>query len=117
MAAKINITRFKGDTYQVILHIKNPDRTPFDLTGRSFTLSVIAGKDKGTTSYLLQSTGTSIGDPAEGVLGFPLTPEQVAHVGSYDYDVEMTDTDGTVKTIAHGAWLFIQDVTQSPLGL
>jgi hypothetical protein len=112
MAAKITITRFKGDTYQVVLNIKNPDRTPFDLAGRSFTLSVTAGRDKGTTSYLLQSIGAPIGDPAEGALGFPLTAEQVAHVGSYDYDVEMTDTDGTVKTIAHGTWLFIQDVTQ-----
>jgi hypothetical protein len=112
MAAKINITRFRGDTYQVVLNIKNPDRTPFDLTGRSFTLSVIAGRDKGSASYLLQSTGASIGDPSEGVLGFPLTAEQVAHAGSYEYDVEMVDMDGTVKTIAHGTWLFIQDVTQ-----
>lgn len=117
MAAKINITRFKGDTYQVVLNIKNPDRTPFDLSSRSFTLSVIAGREKGSSNYLLQSTGAPIGDPAEGALGFPLTPEQVAHVGSYEYDVEMTDTDGTAKTIAHGAWLFLQDVTQSPLGM
>ena len=112
MAAKINITRFKGDTYQVVLNVKNPDRTPFDLTGRSFKLSVIAGRDKGSTSYLLQSTGADLGDPTQGAIGFPLTPEQVAHVGSYEYDVEMTDTDGTVKTIAHGVWLFVQDVTQ-----
>lgn len=71
MAAKITITRFKGDTYQVAMDIKNPDRTPFYFTGRSFTLPVIAGRDKGTTSYLLQSTGAPIAAPTEGPLVSP----------------------------------------------
>src|SRR5574343_464636 len=102
-----NITRFRGDTKPLVLRLSK-NNVPLDVTGCSFMLSAIVPANKGTADYAFQSEGVVDGSS----VSFEFAAEDVAVVGTYDYDVEMTDADGKISTIVSGKWALIQDVTQ-----
>ncbi len=110
MPTKLEIKRFRGDTYGLTLRLTQ-NSMPLDLTGKTFKLSAIMPAKKGTSDYAFQVDGTAVGSPAAGIIDFALTDQMAASTGVFDYDVQMTDS-GKKRTILYGQLIFVQDVTQ-----
>jgi hypothetical protein len=109
MAAKVNITRFRGDTDPLVF-ILTKDKLPLDLTGSTFTLSVSTISDPLTADYVVQLNGVS-SLPLTGKVSFTPTDVQMDIVGDYFYDVEMV-SGTSKKTIVTGKLKMVQDITK-----
>jgi hypothetical protein len=109
MAAKVEITRFRGDTDPMVFTFSK-NKVPLDLTGSSFILSVSADQTPTTPTYLMQVIG-AVGDPLLGTVTFTPLAIDVDFVGNYFYDVEMTN-GLSVKTVVSGKFKMIQDITK-----
>ncbi len=109
MPTKLEIKRFRGDTYGLTLKLTQNGQT-LDLTGKTFKLSAIVSAKKGTSEYAFQVDGAAVGAPTAGIIDFAFTDQMAASIGVYEYDVEMTDS-GKKRTILYGQLIFVQDVT------
>jgi hypothetical protein len=105
---KINISRFKGDTYRIAFKLTS-NRLPMDLTDKILTMSAIEASRMGTDDYLFQVEGVPIGLAADGLIGFTLSPEQAGQKGTFLYGVKM-ESGETSRTIFHGNITFEQDI-------
>lgn len=108
-----DITRKRGDTYADQFTIKSETTgAAIDITGYSFLLTVDPAKTPAdATNNLFQLTGT-ITDGANGVVEFAPNATQADNVGSYYYDVQLTDGAGRIRTFDSGKYKFVQDVTK-----
>lgn len=115
----IDIIRFRGDTYDQIFSLNTLSEEIFDLTDCTATLTVTEISKKGVLNelgeyeYVFQSIGSSVGEPVDGVLGFPIKESDVVLEGIYEYDVEIVDSDGKKKTPISGKWKLFSDVNRS----
>lgn len=109
MAAKVAITRFRGDTDPLVF-ILTKDKLPLDLTGTTFTLSVSTVSDPTTPEYVIQLTGV-VTEPLIGKVIFTPTAIQMDFVGDYFYDVEMV-SGLSKKTVVTGKFKMVQDITK-----
>jgi len=109
MAAKVSITRFRGDTDPLVFNLTK-DSIPLNITGSTFILSVCKVPDPIIPDYTFQITGV-ITSPTGGVVSFTPLIGNVDLVGTYYYDVQMT-TGSVVKTIVTGKITFGQDITK-----
>lgn len=50
--------------------------------------------------------------PGDGEAEFTFTDYEADHVGTYWYDVQLTDASGTVYTLAKGRLIYRQDITK-----
>jgi hypothetical protein len=63
------------------------------------------------TNNVYQLTGTIVDAPA-GKVEFAPDANQADQLGSYYYDVQMTDGAGRIRTIITGKYKYVQDITK-----
>ena len=93
MTATLNLTRTRGDTYPIKLTINNPDGTPMDLTGKQCLMTVNSEEDPPDASTQLFQIAGTVTDAAAGKVEFTLSSEQADNVGTFYYDVEVSDAE------------------------
>lgn len=105
------ITRFRGDTNAIEVTVEDSSGDAVDITGYSFTLSVSASSEPDGLTPLFSVSG-SIASAVAGTVTFTPSAANTDHVGSYWYDIQMTDAGGLITTILEGPFILKQDVTQ-----
>lgn len=107
-----DLTRSRGDTYADIILVVDSAGAAVDITGFNFLLTLDTSKAPvDSSNNLYQLTGT-ITSAAGGRVEFAPTALQADLVGSYFYDVQMTDSAGRIRTIASGKYKYVQDITK-----
>lgn len=119
---KLDLEIVRGDDFgPVLCEIRNPDGTPMDLTGCTFSGHV---RNQVNASTILASFIFVIVDAALGKYSFELTAAATALIpggpatpqdpsaGKHVYDHQMTDSLGRVTTRRQGALIVVGDVTR-----
>ena len=108
-----DIKRKRGDTYgNEFQVISETTGLPIDISGYSFVLTVDPQDDPaGSGNNVFQLTGT-ITDAANGLVEFAPNATQADNLGSWFYDVQMTDGSGRIRTILDGRYIVVQDITK-----
>jgi hypothetical protein len=83
----------------------------YDLTSHSLIFSVSTEEKPTTASYVFQSVGV-IDDATAGTAHFPLSESDTDLIGTFYYDVEITDGAGLKRTPSKGKIIFTQDITK-----
>jgi hypothetical protein len=109
----IDITRKRGDTKADVFSLTNPETwEPANLTGCSLRLVVDSRRepdDETTQEYEIVGV---VEDPLSGKVSFAPTLEQADLVGTYFYEVELTDAFGGVLTPVGGKYVYQQDIAK-----
>ena len=107
-----DIERKRGDTYPVELTVTDSAGTAIDITSYTFLLTVDPEKaPTADTNNLFQLTGV-ITDATGGVVTFTPTASNTDAVGTYYYDIQMTDSGGLISTLDSGKFKLVQDITK-----
>ncbi len=108
----MQITRTRGDTYADEFVIRDKETwEPVNLAGCQFKLTVDSmpsPTDTATMKYQL----TGVVTPLEGKVLCAPTASQANLVGTYYFDLEMTDATGKVRTVVNGTYIYTQDITK-----
>lgn len=109
MAIKANIVIDQGSSFSTSIDLTDTDNNVIDLTG--FT-GVAQMRKHYTSSNSVPFTVTV--SAAEGTLSLALTANATANIvaGRYVYDVELTDSYGTVSRIVEGIVTVTPNVTR-----
>ena len=95
--SRISIT--KGDTYNFTVTVKDSNGVIFDLTGYNMVLTVKDDISVADSAAVITSMAT-IASPTSGIGAFTLTPSDTdVTVGSYSYDIQISDGANNVYTI------------------
>ena len=106
------ITRKVNDSHPVKITVIDKDTGEvIPLTTEGFVLSVSPELDPDQTTVSFTSDGT-ITDGPNGKVSFPIDSADVAVRGEYYYDVVMTNTDSTTRTILEGSFILEQRIGQ-----
>lgn len=110
-------THYRGDglnQFNIVLTLK--DGTAIDLTGAKVLMQLKIGvanapawtfsSEEGGDTLVTIHTGT------DGVISFPEMEAWELKAGVYDYDLEVTDASGFIRTYLRGKWAVNQDVTR-----
>jgi hypothetical protein len=107
------ITRRRGDTYADVFVIKSKTTGEvIPLAGCSFLMTLDSVNAPGSNvgnEYQLAGV-VVLGSPDQ--VEFAPSPEQANRVGSYFYDIQMTDATGRIRTIVHDNYIYKQDITK-----
>lgn len=113
-AAKLNITRYRGDTWTLELILRDTKtKLPRDITGYSYLLTVNSNRAPvDISTQVVQFVGVVPGG-SDGKIQFPCTLAQADQVPSvYKFDVQETDTSDKDRTIIVGNYSVPQDITK-----
>ena len=111
--AKTSISMYRGDSYPITFTLKDSSGSVVPLTGCSLLMTVNTLENPvDDTTKLFEVTGILATDPATGVVQFTPTAANTAVVGAYFYDVQLTDTDGNVRTVVKNTFTITQDITK-----
>lgn len=108
----------RGDTKPLRIRIKSPDTKEYvDLTGCSFVLAIDSLPDPPDTSTNIANiTGTIDPDQVanRGVVTFYPTATDTDHIGTFYYEIQMTDAAGHDITLNSDPliWTFSQDLVK-----
>lgn len=111
----MDITRRRGDTCADSFTITN--RTtglPTDLTGASFLMTLdITHNPTSNATNTYQVIGV-VTLPQTGVVEFSPTLTQANQIGTFYYDIQMTDQQGKIRTISedYSKYVYVQDITK-----
>ena len=102
---------YKGDSATIEVRVLDADNNPVDLTDASATFT--ARVRENSDSYVLQKALT-ITDAANGIMELDITAAETEDLTPMDYpaDIELTLSDGTVKTIWKSTLKIKWDVTR-----
>jgi hypothetical protein len=111
------ITMYRGDSYPLALTIKDKDTSEeIPLTGYSFIMTVDTLKlPPDDTTKVFEVAGLVDVDQVNnpGRVTFTPTTEQTnIDIKKYYYDVQMTDANGNIRTIAKNEFKIVQDITK-----
>lgn len=107
----MNIIRRRGDTYPDEISVALNGSTA-DLTGCTLKLTLNTVKYPiDTTTQVYQINGV-IDTPLLGIVKFAPTLAQSDQVGSFYYDIQLTDQLGIIRTIKNGIYEYKQDITK-----
>jgi hypothetical protein len=99
----------KGDTYPKTKFNAAIDGVPLNITGASIKM-MLRDRSKYVKKIFQNGEGITITNPAAG--GFELDRQIIdIPAGEYTYDIQITLSDGSVKTYIYGAWTIKQDIT------
>ncbi len=112
------LTYARGDSFAQEFIITDADDVVIDITGFTFLLTVNTEKNPvpvgppivGVEQF--QLTGTITDGPAGKVEFAPSTANTNITIGKYWYDIQMTDTGSTIRTIIKSTFVIVQDVTK-----
>ena len=112
--AKTTLSLYRGDSYPIAFTLKDaPTSTPVDLTGCSLLLTVdTLAEPPDDTTQLFQLTGVIDANPTTGKVYFTPATTDTATVGSYYYDVQLTDADGNIRTVVKSTMTIAMDITK-----
>lgn len=107
------IERYRGDTFANVFQVKDSLGDPVDITSYTFKLTVSSLRSPGDDStQLFQLTGVLV-QPLSGTVKFAPNGTQANQLpGTYYYDIQMTDSEGAIQTIAAGKYIIRQDITK-----
>ena len=108
-----SISMYRGDKYPITFKVKDAKtKALIDLTGYTAKLTVDSRENPtdGTTK-LLEVAGTIVGSATAGTLSFLVSTEAML-VGTYYYDIQLTDPDGNIRTVKKDTFLVSQDITK-----
>jgi hypothetical protein len=105
LPVNVPLIAYRGDTWTQQFRFLDAPNTPHDLTG-----ATVAAWATSKTDPKLVLTVAVGPDPGVVNIGLPAT----VAADQYKYDVEVTDTDGTVTTWVRGNLGVTQDVTNAP---
>ena len=107
------LTRTRGDTHVDEFAITSKKTgAVVDITGASFLLTLsYVSSPYNSAKQIYQLTGT-ITDAENGVVEFAPSAVQADIVGTFYYDVQMTDALGKIRTIEKGVYTYTQDITK-----
>jgi hypothetical protein len=106
-------TQLKNDTFNGVQFTLTNKTTgdPIDLTGSSIEIEFKFKSKTGTIAKSISvGSGITVSAPATGVFAIDAFVIDWA-IGTYYYDVEITDTSAVVSTYIKGTLLVNQDVT------
>ena len=111
---KTTISLFRGDSYPIAFTIKDATTsTPLDLTGCSLLLTVATLFDPpDDTTQVFQLAGVLDAAPTTGKVYFTPETTDTAVVGSYYYDVQLTDSDSNIRTVVKSTLTISMDITK-----
>jgi|AACY02.10.fsa_nt_gi hypothetical protein len=110
----ITLSRFRGDTEAVTIHLKDTAGAAIDITGYSCLLTVSKSKaPSDPTGQVGQSSG-ALTDPTAGEVTFAVQAGGLADLppGTYFWDAQYTTPQSVIRTFAHGTWKVTQDITK-----
>lgn len=107
----MNIIRKRGDTYPDEISVALNGSTA-DLTGCSLKLTLNREKYPVNTDNQVYQIDGIIDAPLTGVVKFAPTLLQSDQVGSFYYDIQLTDQLGIIRTIKSGIYEYKQDITK-----
>ncbi len=112
--AKTTLSLYRGDSYPILFTIKDAaSSTPIDLTGCSLLLTVdTLAEPPDDTTQVFQLTGALDASPSTGKVYFTPDTTDTATVGSYYYDVQLTDADGNIRTVVKSTLTIAMDITK-----
>ena len=110
----VNITRVRGDTKKINLTVTSGSvdtPTPVDLTlWSAFYLTVDPSKNPANNLNNVEQIIGVIESATDGTVSF--TPDPTTTAGIYWFDIQATDADGGIWTLAMGKYSLIQDITK-----
>lgn len=103
-------THKKGDTFPGVSFTIEIDDTPLDLSSSIIRMIVRDCNGINTLDLSNSTSGITITDAPGGIFA---VDEQIIDInpGAYSYDIQITLSDGRVKTWISGKWVITQDVT------
>lgn len=113
MAVSTSITMFRGDSYPIIINVRQ-NGVAMDLTDCTFKMTVDSLQNPpDDTTLLFELIGALSATPTDGTVEFtPTTTNTDLDVGKYYYDVEMTDSEGNIRTILKSTFSIQMDITK-----
>jgi hypothetical protein len=105
------ITTYRGDTTPVQRTIKIGG-VATDITGWSFVLTVNWEANPTDTTNQIGTVAGTITDAPGGEVEFEPTEDMTATVGTFYYDIQITDANGKIST-KRGQWVVLQDITKA----
>jgi len=107
------ITRKRGDTYADEIIVKSDiTGAAIDITGYTFLLTLNPEKNPTSSDdQIYQLTGVIV-EASDGIVGFSPTALQADLVGSFYYDIQLTDPLGKIRTIEKDKYKYVQDITK-----
>lgn len=109
MAVDHEITITRGDTYEGRVRWKDSSGTV--VTPTAARMQIRTTHDA-TSTQLSLSLGSGLAVDGDGYVVITITAAQSAALTSGVYDVELTNSSGTVKTVMAGALTIDKDVTR-----
>ncbi len=109
----MELERTRGDTYADQFTIGNSTTgSPVNLAGCTVTLTVNTVRNPiDISTQVYQLVGVS-DDPASGIVNFAPTAEQANLNGLHYFDIQLTDSNGVIRTLVKGTYSYTQDITK-----
>ena len=105
------ISRYRGDTASLGVKITQ-DGVPYDLSGCSLIMTISTEQNPNENTPIIQQTSATITDAVNGQATFEFSSGDFDFVGSYYYDVQLTDSNGKTKTVTKSTIRMAQDITK-----
>lgn len=103
---------FKGKTIK-LYNGTGPGKTPMDLTGVTARMQFKPLGNR-TTSFEFKTADNTLTIPVPINGTILMQPRILApNAGDYNYDLELTFPNGTVKTYLTNVWKIVEDVSRS----
>ena len=111
---QLDLCRSRGDTFPMQFTVKREDGTVVDVTGIDFLMTVDPDPDPIVSgNNLFQLVGVVTNGPAGIVRFTPSNAQMDQDPDTYFYDIQMTDTGGTIRTVSAGKFKIVQDITKN----
>lgn len=103
----MSITRFRGDTHALSISLKQ-NNAAVDL---NLTNYVEFALNKGTETVIIECDKDVT--PTTGIVYVPFTEASVDTAGTFEFDVQVTWTDGTKTTFTKSKLKLVEDVNKT----
>lgn len=100
----------KGDTFEGVQFTITVNSSALNLTGATIRMQMRLNSNAPVVKEFSVGNGLTLTTPASGIFTFN---KQVISVppGVYYYDIQITLSNGDIKTYITGTWTIIQDIT------
>jgi len=108
-----NIIRRRGDTAPHLIQIVDKvTGVPLDITGHLFLLAVDPSSEPSSSTNNVMAMDGIIVSATNGTVKFVPTPLEADNVGTFHYDIQMTDLGSLLDTIEYGKFILKQDISK-----
>lgn len=108
---KLDLSEKRGDTQTYTLYFYDENGAREDITGSTVRFTVKVKSSDLDSAAIISKIVTNHTDPTNGETQISLTSTDLATVGRYIFDIQVTFATGDVKTIVEGNLIITQDVS------